>query len=107
MTNKIGDIALLLGIALLCNAFGAIDFATLNPCTELILSLSSIYEKDVNMLFETVCIQTLGLDSTEVMQYYIVNSIESNTGIASYLRAVCLLAVIAAIGKSAQAGLHM
>ena len=75
MTNKVGDIALLICCVITFTIFKTLDFPIINSCIETCLLISTDIR---NIYFDTVCYNK-----------------------------VCYFLVVAAIGKSAQAGLHI
>ena len=50
MTNKLGDVALLVGISLLCNFVRTVDFVLINACMETVLSTEYKYVRELAVL---------------------------------------------------------
>jgi len=97
MTNKVGDLALLLCCAICYYEYKTLDFAVLFSCL------------DSNISYN---IEPLDIAMTELLNIIFVDSIavvndrlfcDSDTNVSF----ICIFLVLAAIGKSAQAGLHI
>lgn len=59
ITNKIGDIALLVSAAMLCNACGSVDFAVMNTLCELNITVSNITDNAINSMVNALDVYSL------------------------------------------------
>lgn len=100
VTNKIGDIALMIAFTILFLLFKSFDYSIIFACiTNLsfhhILEIEQYYNL-LNNNYYTYALSSL-LDNNNIN---LINIINLNT-------AICYLLIIAAVGKSAQVGLHI
>lgn len=100
VTNKIGDIALMIAFTILFLLFKSFDYSIIFACiTNLsfhhILEIEQYYNL-LNNNYYTYALNSL-LDNNNIN---LINIINLNT-------AICYLLIIAAVGKSAQVGLHI
>lgn len=100
ITNKIGDIALMIAFTILFLLFKSFDYSIIFACiTNLsfhhILEIEQYYNL-LNNNYYTYALNSL-LDNNNIN---LINIINLNT-------AICYLLIVAAVGKSAQVGLHI
>ena len=109
ITNKVGDIALLVGIAVSYGSYHTVDFAVLNACA----TACDCTDTDVlvDMPCYCLCIGTSDCSLYGILDNdYVLPTYDPFTYVIhgeTALNSACLLLMIAAIGKSAQAGLHI
>ena len=115
ITNKVGDIAMLLGCILLQIAYKSVDFSIIGASVECAnLGFLSFEEQCLDQLFASLGTDflyfVLGTDGAagyiKLYAYYGAYS-TLITDLQAYNTAVCLLLILASVGKSAQAGLHI
>lgn len=68
MTNKIGDIALLLGISVLCNLLRTVDFVLINACMDTVLSTEYTYITELSFMLEQCSTFIFECDDADVTQ---------------------------------------
>lgn len=101
ITNKIGDIALMIGFTIIFLLFKSFDYSIIFGCISNISFHHIVEIENTYSLFET--------QNTYYM--YAMNWLINNDISISYMTqwntVICYLLIIAAVGKSAQVGLHI
>lgn len=112
MVNKIGDIALLLGIILPQYLYKSVTLSTFVASAVCLFTLDTSVDVTAEQLFSVVY-SSAELYTVDV-HLMPIRVLLSDTGTVSYLcniydslHLVCVCVLFAAIGKSAQAGLHL
>lgn len=99
ITNKLGDIALLISCTVMYSMFKTVDFAMISACAGYFPYISS----------EVPAYAYFSLLYTEetIVDFQVVLSTIDRHMLFDQLTLVCFFLLVAAIGKSAQAGLHI
>lgn len=99
VTNKIGDLALMVAFTIIFLVFKSFDYSIIFGC---ISNLSFYNILEIEYLY--------GVEKNKYFVYGIQWLIENNINIKNIIdmnTAICYLLIIAAVGKSAQVGLHI
>jgi NADH-ubiquinone oxidoreductase chain 5 len=99
VTNKIGDLALMVAFTIIFLVFKSFDYSIIFGC---ISNLSFYNILEIEYLY--------GIEKNKYFVYGIQWLIENNINIKNIIdmnTAICYLLIIAAVGKSAQVGLHI
>lgn len=99
VTNKIGDLALMIAFTILFFVYKTLDYSILFACTSNI-SFTNIIEINNHYQIGNNDFYLYGIN------YMIYNVLDINT-LINLNSAICYLFIIAAVGKSAQVGLHI
>ncbi len=97
ITNKVGDIASLICRALVYHEWKTLNFSILFSCVD---SMSSVFVDDIDNTYVIPSVGSANLSDTS-------SHISMIDATSTHISLVCFFPVPAAIGKSAQAGLHI
>lgn len=105
ITNKIGDIALLIAFTIIYYLFKSLDYSIIfavisNYSFNNILNVSLL--ENLNVVYHTIF-----LLSHELTNYTLSTNIFNIDSFVLHIKDVCILLIIAAVAKSAQVGLHI
>lgn len=105
ITNKLGDIALLITFTILFYLFKSLDYAVMFA---LVSNYTFSHSLDISLLdCLNLVIDTLTFLTSELTIYNITLNGYQTEDLVFYTKSVCILLIIAAVAKSAQVGLHV
>lgn len=110
MVNKIGDIALLIGCAALQYMYHSVTFAAVAASTTSTLYIGSVQDSASELLTSMFGIIAVMCNTDSLFLNMVIqstNTISYVLDVFDFYCVVCIFLVLAAVGKSAQAGLHM